>query len=318
MACGTPVLGSNVGGIKFTIRDGETGYLVPPKDPDVLSDKMAYLYANPKLLTLFGRQAIQRVNDLFTWTKITNGLSALYEQVLNATQPADIQTKDHLASVDAGFDVAIESLQDTKRRLRSAILEVAQVLSASGARGGKVLICASPGRADAAERLALHFHNLTVSCEQPGIPALSLKHYPAGSDSSRTEDCLAKQVKLFGRPEDVLIGLDFDEDSLPLRRAIKAANECGMHSIAIIGIDSGDIRRLATLTVALSPPRRETMDALYAIMLQVLMGVLQQHLTAQTQRQATASPLHSMWKFPRPVKGTDSRHRTAAPRVITR
>ncbi|MGI8549258.1 MAG: glycosyltransferase, partial [Dehalococcoidia bacterium] len=33
MACGTPVIGANVGGIKFTVRDGETGYLVPPQDP---------------------------------------------------------------------------------------------------------------------------------------------------------------------------------------------------------------------------------------------------------------------------------------------
>jgi Glycosyltransferase len=30
MACGTPVIGSNVGGIKFTVRDSETGYVVPP------------------------------------------------------------------------------------------------------------------------------------------------------------------------------------------------------------------------------------------------------------------------------------------------
>ena len=36
MACGTPVVGANVGGIKFTVRDGETGYLVPPDNPDAL------------------------------------------------------------------------------------------------------------------------------------------------------------------------------------------------------------------------------------------------------------------------------------------
>ena len=33
MACGTPVIGSRVGGIAFTIADGETGFLVPPRDP---------------------------------------------------------------------------------------------------------------------------------------------------------------------------------------------------------------------------------------------------------------------------------------------
>src|ERR1700719_720279 len=52
MACGTPVIGSNVGGIKFTVRDGETGYLVPPKDPDALGERLAYLLQHPQLLVL--------------------------------------------------------------------------------------------------------------------------------------------------------------------------------------------------------------------------------------------------------------------------
>ncbi|MFN3403070.1 MAG: glycosyltransferase [Cytophagaceae bacterium] len=36
MACGTPVIGSNVGGIKYSVEHGRTGFLVPPDDPEIL------------------------------------------------------------------------------------------------------------------------------------------------------------------------------------------------------------------------------------------------------------------------------------------
>ena len=39
MACGTPVIGSNVGGIKYSVIDGKTGFLVPPHDPVALLKK---------------------------------------------------------------------------------------------------------------------------------------------------------------------------------------------------------------------------------------------------------------------------------------
>jgi len=53
MACGAPVVGSNVGGIKFTVRDGETGYLVPPKDPEAVAERIAYLYRIRSCLSCF-------------------------------------------------------------------------------------------------------------------------------------------------------------------------------------------------------------------------------------------------------------------------
>src|SRR5204863_81666 len=83
-----PVVGSNVGGIKYTVRDGETGYLVPPKDPDRLAERLAHLYQHPKLTALLSRQAIRRANDLFTWEKVARSVAAVYEEVLAAGQTA--------------------------------------------------------------------------------------------------------------------------------------------------------------------------------------------------------------------------------------
>lgn len=85
MACGTPVIGSNVGGIKFTVGDGKTGYLVPSDDPTALADRMAYLYSHPKLISAFRRQAITRVNDLFTWKRVGDAVAALYQEILAGT-----------------------------------------------------------------------------------------------------------------------------------------------------------------------------------------------------------------------------------------
>src|SRR5690606_40982685 len=46
MACATPVIGSAVGGIKSTVVDGYTGYLVHPKDPEALAERLSYMHAH--------------------------------------------------------------------------------------------------------------------------------------------------------------------------------------------------------------------------------------------------------------------------------
>src|SRR5690242_3189447 len=116
MACGTPVIAANVGGLKFSVRDGETGYLVPPGDPEALAERFRLLYSSPALLRVFGQQAIQRVNELFTWAHVAEGLSKLYGEVLlegGMKRDAALST-----SVDRAMDQAIDALQEAKRRLR--------------------------------------------------------------------------------------------------------------------------------------------------------------------------------------------------------
>jgi len=86
MACGTPVVGSAVGGIKHSVLDGLTGYLVPANDPDALATRLADLYASPGRMREFGRNAVRRVNASFTWQRVSGSLASLYEHV--AAEPS--------------------------------------------------------------------------------------------------------------------------------------------------------------------------------------------------------------------------------------
>jgi glycosyltransferase involved in cell wall biosynthesis len=81
MACGTPVIGSEVGGIKYSVVDGVTGRLVPANDPDALADAVADLYRHPNELKEMGRNAIRRVNRCFTWSSVATSIASLYARI---------------------------------------------------------------------------------------------------------------------------------------------------------------------------------------------------------------------------------------------
>lgn len=82
MACGTPVIGSNVGGIKYSVVDGETGFLVPPHQPKALAEKIEEVLCNKQLYKYLRENSIKRVNQLFTWYSVANMIHGLYEYVM--------------------------------------------------------------------------------------------------------------------------------------------------------------------------------------------------------------------------------------------
>ncbi|GIZ53760.1 glycosyltransferase family 4 protein [Noviherbaspirillum aridicola] len=82
MACGTPVVGSNVGGIKTTVVDGETGCLVPPKDPEALAGRLEWLYRHPHAAQRMGWSGMRRAWQNFTWRHVAENVAAVYESVL--------------------------------------------------------------------------------------------------------------------------------------------------------------------------------------------------------------------------------------------
>jgi glycosyltransferase involved in cell wall biosynthesis len=88
MACGRPVVGSAVGGLTFTIQDGVTGALVPPRDPSSLAGALDGLLRDDGRRRAMGRAARARVEREFTWTMTARRTAVLYEALLAETSGA--------------------------------------------------------------------------------------------------------------------------------------------------------------------------------------------------------------------------------------
>jgi glycosyltransferase involved in cell wall biosynthesis len=81
MACATPVIGSAVGGIKTTVLEGQTGYLVPPKNPAALADRLALLHDDPEHARQLGEAGRRRAYQFYTWRSVAKRVAAIYEKV---------------------------------------------------------------------------------------------------------------------------------------------------------------------------------------------------------------------------------------------
>ena len=84
MACGTPVIASQVGGLAFLVRDGETGYHVPEGDPAALCDKLSLLLSDNDLRERMGKCAAEYAQG-YRWEKIAAQIVSVYERLIGRT-----------------------------------------------------------------------------------------------------------------------------------------------------------------------------------------------------------------------------------------
>ncbi|MDR5763470.1 glycosyltransferase family 1 protein [Caballeronia sp. LZ035] len=81
MACGTPVIGADVGGIRYSVAHGETGLLVPPRHPDALAEALVNLKRNLALARRMGDAGLARAHAMFTWSSVAQALARVYARV---------------------------------------------------------------------------------------------------------------------------------------------------------------------------------------------------------------------------------------------
>jgi len=80
MACGTPVIASEVGGLAYLVRDGETGFTIPAEEPDTLCEKLSWLLCDEQLHEKMSGQAAEYAQD-YAWEKIANQIVGVYKDL---------------------------------------------------------------------------------------------------------------------------------------------------------------------------------------------------------------------------------------------
>jgi len=87
MACGTPVVASQVGGLAYLVQDGVTGYTVPSSDVGALAGRLCDLIGDGGLREKLGRQATELAQE-FSWEIIARQIRDQYQELI-FKQPAD-------------------------------------------------------------------------------------------------------------------------------------------------------------------------------------------------------------------------------------
>lgn len=81
MACGTPVVASDAGGLSFVVRDGETGFLVPEGDAQAMAQCLSRLLHDAELRARLGKRGVEVARE-YAWTRIADQIETLYQQVV--------------------------------------------------------------------------------------------------------------------------------------------------------------------------------------------------------------------------------------------
>jgi glycosyltransferase involved in cell wall biosynthesis len=82
MAHARPVVATDVGGLRDLVVDGETGVVVPPRDPAALRAALDRLLADPALRRRLGSAGRRRAQERFSWDVVTEATVAAYRMAL--------------------------------------------------------------------------------------------------------------------------------------------------------------------------------------------------------------------------------------------
>ena len=89
MACGRPVVATRAGGLSEVVVDGDTGLLVPIRDPAALAEGISRLLEDPALRDRYGKGALTRAGAMFSADRMVDETLLAYDHLVDTDRAAD-------------------------------------------------------------------------------------------------------------------------------------------------------------------------------------------------------------------------------------
>jgi phosphatidylinositol alpha-1,6-mannosyltransferase len=83
-ASGVPSVAGDSGGVRSAVRDGETGIVVPPTDPDAISDAIRSLLLNRDRRIQMGKAARRAVETHYNWDRVARDTREFTKEVVRS------------------------------------------------------------------------------------------------------------------------------------------------------------------------------------------------------------------------------------------
>jgi len=134
-----------------------------------------------------------------------------------------------------------------------SLIEASDLITEAFQSGCKLMLCGNGGSAADCQHVATELvSRLTNDFQRPSLPAIALTTdtslLTAYANDTGFDGVFERQVQGLGKPGDVLIGISTSGESNNVVRAIAAASENGLRTIALTG-ESGRIKEMADVSI---------------------------------------------------------------------
>ncbi|HXU07570.1 MAG TPA: D-sedoheptulose 7-phosphate isomerase [Blastocatellia bacterium] len=165
-----------------------------------------------------------------------------------------------------------------------AVARAADMIIGAVRAGGKVLVFGNGGSAADAQHIAAELVN-RLNYDHPPIPAIALTTDSSiltsiGNDSS-FDRVFERQVRALGRKGDVALAISTSGNSPNVLRAVEAAREIGVTTIALAGRDGGKLATLTELALVVNADSTQRIQETHITIAHILCELVEDALFGQ-------------------------------------